>query len=116
MIGGPSHITASSTSWAVTGMGVVYKALDGRLGRSVALKFHAGRPCPGRPCPGAKAASALKRPNICNIHDIGNENGQPFIVMEFLEGATLRIAFGFQQVHPECGWLSRALACAIGNG
>src|SRR5881397_1538040 len=77
------------------GMGVVYRAEDVRLGRHVAVKFVAPALCTDTAALDrfqreTRAASSLNHPNICAVYDIGEHAGQPFLVMELLEGRTLR--------------------------
>ena len=79
------------------GMGVVYRARDARLQRDVAIKvlpdgfLGAGTPGQGtheRFLREASSASSLNHPNICTIHDVGEQDGEPYLVMELLQGQT----------------------------
>lgn len=86
------------------GMGEVYKARDTRLRRDVAVKVLSRKLADPaaweRFQREARAASALSHPNICTVHDVGEADGQPYLVMELLEGVTLKAHIGDQAMEP----------------
>ena len=95
------------------GMGIVYRAEDVRLGRPVAVKFLPPEPACDQAAGDrfqreARAASTLNHPNICTLYDIGEYEGQPFLVMELLEGHTLKHLVDGRSLEVE-----RAIAIAI---
>ncbi len=107
------------------GMGVVYRAFEPNLDRFVALKFlpagygrHPERLA--RFLREARTASALNHPNICTVHALGEHDSRPYIVMEFVEGETLRALAALRPgVEDVAGWMrqaSRALAAAHAAG
>jgi tetratricopeptide (TPR) repeat protein len=107
------------------GMGVVYKAHDSRLGRSVALKFlpedyGQDRQRLQRFQREARTASALNHPHICTIHDVDEFEGRPFLVMELIEGQTLRSRAvqhrSLPALLPLLGQVAKALAAAHAAG
>jgi serine/threonine protein kinase/Flp pilus assembly protein TadD len=107
------------------GMGEVYRGRDTRLGRDIAIKVlpesFATPFARERFLREARACSALSHPNICAIYDLGDSEGRPFLVMELLEGETLRRYIGSQPVKPEKVLdfgiqLARALEAAHAKG
>jgi Tol biopolymer transport system component/predicted Ser/Thr protein kinase len=106
------------------GMGIVYKALDTKLERLVALKFlphELGVSAEDRArfLQEARAASAISHANVCVIHDIAEHEGQQFIVMEYVDGKTLRQMMPISKVQDALGYaiqIGEALEAAHGKG
>lgn len=101
------------------GMGFVYRAWDARLHREVAIKLlHSEYTMPGmreRFLREARAASALNHPNICTIFDIGEQNGEPYLVMELLQGQTLKDLIDYRTIQlDEILQIAREVAEALG--
>jgi Tol biopolymer transport system component/predicted Ser/Thr protein kinase len=106
------------------GMGVVYKALDTKLDRPVALKFlpaglHPSEQDRARFLQEARAAAAMNHPNVCSVLDIAEHEGQMFIVMEFVDGQTLRtklLSLGLKQALDIAIQIAEGLAAAHEKG